>query len=367
MVVIGRSLADLLDVDPGFRPDAVMTMRVSLPAARYKGDAEESAFYATLQRRLTERMGAATNSIIDELPLTGNGGGSLVGLDRTRADSEAVVRTVADDYFQVMGIDVVSGRPLDARDNASVAPRAVVSRRLAARVFGPTTAIGRQLWLAAPARMVDIVGVVADVAQRALDEDPIETVYLSTWQEPSRSSHVVVRSGRSPDDVVTIVRDVVARLDSELPVYAPRSMDEVIAVSAGMPGRRILTRAFTSFAILALVLSAVGLFGVVAHDVASRGAELALRVALGASPAHLVTATLRQGVAIVASGVAVGMLLAVWSGRLLSGLVPGAAQFDLGSTAAAAGLLLTVGACAVLPAGRRAARTDPLAALKANA
>src|SRR6185503_8320467 len=112
------------------------------------------------------------------------------------ADSEAVVRTIADDYFEVMGIPVVAGRPLDRRDNASAAPRGVVGRRLAAR-------------------MIEVVGVVDDFKQRALDEDPVDTVYLSTWQEPSRSSHVVVRAGRPFDDVIAIVREEAARLDSE--------------------------------------------------------------------------------------------------------------------------------------------------------
>jgi putative ABC transport system permease protein len=366
MVLIGRSLAALIDSDPGFRPDAVITMRVSLPAARYRGNAEEAAFYASLQGRLTERLGAATSSIVDELPLTGDGGRSLAGVDRTRTDAEPVVRTIGDTYFQVMGIGVVAGRSLDSRDNASAPPRAVVSRRLAERLFGASPAVGRQMWLAGPARMVDIVGVVDDVKHRALDEDPIDSAYLSTWQEPSRSSHIVVRADRPAEDVIAIVRDEVARLDPELPVYAPRSMDDVIAASPGMASRRILMGSFTSFAILALVLSAVGLFGVVAHDVASRRPELALRVALGATPARLVTATLRQGATIVASGVACGMLLFVWSGQLLASLAPVAARFDLASTVVSAGVLLAVGIGAALPAARRAARTDPLAALRSN-
>jgi putative ABC transport system permease protein len=143
-------------------------------------------------------------------------------------------------------------------------------------------------------------------------------------------------------------------------------MDDVNAASPGMASRRILMGSFTSFAILALVLSAVGLFGVVAHDVASRRPELALRVALGATPARLVTATLRQGATIVASGVACGMLLFVWSGQLLASLAPVAARFDLASTVVSAGVLLAVGIGAALPAARRAARTDPLAALRSN-
>jgi predicted permease len=364
MGLIGRSLATLLDVNPGFRPAGVMAMQVSLPAARYTGNPEQAAFYASLQARLTGRLGAATSAVVDEIPLTGDRGRSLVGLDRTHAATEAVVRTAGDHYFQVMGIAVIAGRAFDARDNASATPRALVGRRLAARLFGGPAAVGRQIWLEGPRRMVDVVGVVDDVTHRALDEDPIDTVYLSAWQEPSRSSHIVVRAGRPSEEIVAIVREEAARLDAELPVYAPRSMDEVVAASAGMAGRRILMGAFTAFALLALVLSAVGLFGVVAHDVTSRRPELAVRVALGATPARLVTATLVQGVVLVGAGVAAGIVLSVWSGRLLAALAPVPADFDPASTAAAAGVLLTAGVCAVLPAGRRAARTDPLSALR---
>jgi ABC-type antimicrobial peptide transport system permease subunit len=239
-----------------------------------------------------------------------------------------------------------------------------VSGRLATRLFATQSAIGREIYLTGPAQSFEIVGVAGDVNHRALDEAPLETVYLSAWQWPSRSSHILVRSQRPAADVIDIVREEVARLDRDMPVYAIRSMAEVVAASPGMPARRVLTATFSAFALLAVALSAIGLFGAMAHDVASRRPELALRLALGANPGRLLTATLRQAAAIVAAGVVLGLLLSVWAGEALRNLAPTTDRFDVVSAATAAGVLLIVGLCAVLPVARRASRTDPVVALR---
>jgi putative ABC transport system permease protein len=158
----------------------------------------------------------------------------------------------------------------------------------------------------------------------------------------------------------------VARLDGSVPVYRVRSMQEVAAASPGMPARRVLTAAFTGFASLALVFGAIGLFGVVAHDVASRRAELALRMALGANPMHILRATFGQGAVMVGAGLAAGGLLSIWAWRALGGLGFGSSGFDALSISVPAVLLVLAGAAAILPAARRAARTDPLLALRGD-
>ena len=366
MALVGQSLAGALQQDPGFRAEGVMTMGVSLPAARYAGNREEAAFYATLQKALDERFGTVTNAVVDELPLAGDGGRTLIGTMPTDARAEAVARVASPSYFNVMSIPIVAGRGFDVRDDAAAPRRAVVSARLAAKLFGTAPAIGQAVYLAGPRQTFEVVGVVGDVMHRSVDEAPLDTVYLPVPLEPSRTSRIVVRSTRMPDDVVAIVRGEVARLDRDLPVYGAIPMSEVVARSAGMPARRVLTGTFTAFALLALVLSAVGLFGVVAHDVASRRSELALRLALGAHPASLLAATLRQGTTMIGAGVAAGLMLSVWSGKMLSTLAPATDRFDLLTAVAAAAVLLLVGLSAVLPAARRAARTDPLAALRAD-
>jgi hypothetical protein len=237
---------------------------------------------------------------------------------------------------------------------------------LAARLFALEPPVGRQIWLAATATMAEIIGVVGDVKHRALDEATSSTVYLSALQSPSRASIVVVRSARPDADVIAAVGEEVARLDRNLPVYNRRTMHDVVAASPGVPARRVLTATFMGFALLAVLLGAIGLFGVVAHDVSSRRAELALRMALGADPMRIFTATLRQGALIVASGLGVGGLLSIWASRALSGVIVPTDHFDVLTVSVAGAVLMAAGAAAVLPTARRAAHTDLLISLRSE-
>src|SRR5262249_52800952 len=148
-------------------------------------------------------------------------------------------------------------------------------------------------------------------------------------------------------------REETAALDRELPVYGIRSMETILATSPGVAARRVLTTTFTGFAVLALVLGAIGLFGVVAHDVATRRSELALRIALGADPARILLATFGQGATVVGLGVVAGGVMSVWSIRALNSVMPAAVDFNVPALAVAALILIVAGAGAVLPVARR--------------
>jgi len=279
---------------------------------------------------------------------------------------EAVLRTVSPGYFQVMRIPIAVGRAFDWQDDSRAPRRIVVSQSLAARLLPREQPIGRLVRFGRDGQLVEVIGVVGDVKHRALDEQALPTVYVSGLQEPSAGSILVVRSSGADVDTIATVRGEVARLDSNLPVYGVGTMEQVVSNSAGMPARRLLTAVFTGFALLAVVLSAIGIFGVAAHDVASRRPELALRLALGANPHQLLRATLWQGGVIVSTGLALGALLSIWSARALSGIVVGTARVDVMSGGIAAAVLLAAGVAAVLPAALRAARTDPLLALRSE-
>ena len=366
LTLVGRSLLHVLAVNPGFDAHGVLISQVSLPAASYPTLERVVSFYSALQSALEERLGPHAVSIIDELPLTGDRGRTLVRVRPTDIGRETVVREAGTAYFDVMRIPTVAGRSFDLRDNSSAPRRVVVSESLAASVFAFEQPIGRQISLGATAEVAEVIGVVGDVTHRALDEALSPTVYLSAWQSPSRSRHVVVRSARPDANVIGAVREEVARLDRDLPVYGRRSMPELVAASPGVPARRALTATFMGFAVLAVVLGAIGLFGVVAHDVASRRAELALRIALGAAPLRIVSATLGHGALMVGSGLAAGGLLSIWAARALGAVAVGADRVDILSVGVAAAILMVVGGGAVLPAARRAARTDPLIALRSE-
>ena len=366
MTVLGRSLMGVLGVDPGFDPRNVTAASLSLPSATYNSPERVASFYAALQDTLAGRLGSATVSVVDELPLTNDRGRSVVRIAPTDAGREAVMRSTAADYFEVMKIPIVSGRGFGPDDNRSAPLRVVLSESLAQRLFPQQQPVGRQVLLGTNPQPAEIAGIAGDVKHRALDEGIVPTVYLSFPQSPSTSSIVVVRSSRQAADVIGIVREEVARLDGDLPVYGVRSMEDVVAASPGVSERRVLTTAFAGFALLAVVLGALGLFGVAAHEVAARRAELALRMALGADPVRIVGMIARQGAVMVGSGVAAGSVLSIWAARGLSGLLFATGRFDVLSIGAAAITLVAAGAVAILPPALRAARTDPVAALRSE-
>jgi hypothetical protein len=240
----------------------------------------------------------------------------------------------------------------------------LVSKALAARLFATEQPLGRRVWIGRPAREAEIVGVVGDVKHRALDEPDLPTLYVSAMQAPSNGSIVVARRVRPDADLIAAVRDEVARRDADLPVYNVQALQDVLAVSPGLPDRRILTTAYTGFALLAVVLAALGLFGVAAHDVASRRSELALRIALGANPTRLVTATLRESALLIAAGLAIGGVVSMWATRAFASLVFAGRGFDALTVALPLTVVALAGLAAVLPAARRAARTNPSLVLR---
>ena len=365
VTLLGQNLFQLLQRDPGFDPRGVWALQVSLPRASYS-DQRVVSFYSALQGAVEGRLGPRSTAIVDEIPLTGDGGRSLVGRRSGDASREAVVREAGPAYFDVMRMPVVAGRAFDARDDRSAPLRAVISASLAERLFAGEQPVGREIWIGARAQMAEVIGVVGDVQYLALDEPPLPGVYLSALQSPSPSSIVLVRSERAEEDVIAAVREEVSRLDGSLPVYRVRTMQQVIAASPGVPARRVLTAAFLGFAGLSLVLGAIGLFGTIAHDVASRKTELALRMALGADSMRIAMAVLRPGAVMLGSGMAAGAVLSIWAARALDVMGFATNRLDALPISAPAALLAIAGAAALVPGTRRAMRTDPVTALRSE-
>ncbi len=263
-----------------------------------------------------------------------------------------------------MRIPIIEGRGLEDRDDASITMRVVVSQSLARALFGASRPAGRSLWVAALGRMAEVVGVVGDVKHRALDERTLPTLYVSAWQAPSPTSRFVIRSSRGAQDTVSTLRAEVARFDPELPVYGVRPMASLVESSPGMPARRVMTACFAAFAALALVVAGIGLFGVVAHDLASRRFELALRVALGADPSQLQRSIAGHAAKVIVTGVIPGLLLSAGASRLLRSALTDIDTADPLAFAAVAAVLLLVAVLAIAGPVRRVARTDPALVLR---
>jgi predicted permease len=363
---VGTSLLNVLRVHPGFDAAGVLSLQLSVPVESYPTLERVTRFYATLQTALEERLGAGTVSVIDEIPLTGDRGRVAVRLQLDGLARDAIVREPTPGYFEVMRIPLIAGRTFQQSDTVTAPPRVLISRSLATALFPSEDAVGRVLWLGTTKRPAEIVGVVGDVKHRALDETAMPTVYLSGWQTDSRSRIMLMRTARADADTVALVREEVARLDRTLPVYNVRPLDYVVGASPGVPTRRMLTAMFTGFALLAAVLGAIGLFGMVAHDVARRRTELALRLALGADMRQLLIATLRQGGWIVTSGLIVGTVVSFGATRVLSAAITTSRAIEAFSLIAAALVLIASSIVAMLPAARHATRTDPVAVLRAE-
>jgi putative ABC transport system permease protein len=367
--LVGRSLRNVLDVNPGFDARGVLTSGISVSSAtKYPTTERVAAFFSTFQRALEERLGPGTVSMINELPLTHDRGRGMFRIQATDPPVEMVRREVGPSYFDVMRIPIIAGRAFDARDDVAAPFRVVVSQSLAERWFPGEPPIGRQIRLGPAARPAEIMGVVGNVKHRSLDDEAFwPTVYFSAWRSPSRPMTLVIRSQRPDAEVLAVVREEKTQLDAEMPVVrALRPMQDVAAASPGLPVRRALTATFLGFTVLAILLAGIGLFGVVAHDVAARRAELALRIALGAEPMRILMRTLAQGAWMVGVGLVVGAILSISAARSLSSVVFATGRFDPLNIGAAAAVLMVVGAAAVLPAARRAARTDPLSALRSE-
>ena len=363
--LVSRSLDNVLNVHPGFEPHGVLTAAVVIQSP----NPARASFLAALHGALEARLGLQSVSVVSELPLTHDGGRRLIGVQPGEPPREVVLREAGTAYFEVMRIPILAGRAFDARDNLAAPLRVVVSQSLADRWFGSEGPIGHHISLGAgpAAPSAEIVGVAGDVKHRSLDAEGFwPTVYASAWQDPSSSMFVVVRSERSTADVVAVVREEAARLDPDVPVHGVRAMDNVVSASPAVLARRVLAAAFTGFALLAIALGGTGVFGVVAHDVASRRAEIALRLALGAGPMRILMRVVGQGASIVGAGVVAGAVLSIWVTRALSGFVFAISAFDPRSISLAAAVLVAVGAVAVLPAATRAARVDPVSVLRSD-
>ena len=364
LTAIGQRFLNVTATNPGFDPRGVLTMQVALPSAVYATPQQVVAFYSALQQRVNERLGPGAMAIADEVPLTGEGGRVRIdGLDGLPLT--AIRRAVSEGYTDVMRLPLLAGRSFEQSDSEGAPRRVMISEALAQRLFGSTTVAGERLWFTGSPQPAEIVGVVADVKHRSLSESPQPTVYVPAAQLPSHGNVLVARTSR-PGDVLAVVRAEVERLDSSLPIYRARPMEEILAMSPGVATGRALTAALLAFGVLALALAAIGVFGVMAHDVARRRTELALRRVVGATPAAMIITVLRRGFALIGTGMAAGGLLSLVAARWLAETSPVGAVLDATGFVLAVSVVVITSLAALLPITIRAMCIDPAIALRSD-
>ena len=366
--LIGRSVIALLRVDPGFRPERVATVRAAIAGPRYADGRRRQQFFEDVLTRVRALPGVEATGAISSAPLQG----TFLGPFRVDGEPEpdpagrpeASARAVAGDYFQALGIPVRAGRTLNARDNLTAPYAVVISESLARRVFGSRPAVGRRIRILGWEDSAwTIVGVTGDVKTDALDRPAAPTIYYSHLQGPANRMTIVAR-GAGAAGLVSPMRRVIREVDPGVATYVAGTMAQYIAASPAVSSRRYLLVVLGAFAVVALVLALLGLYGVIAYAVTQRSREIAIRVALGATSTGVVTLVLRDGARLVAAGVALGIVAAFAASWTLSSLLFGVSPNDAWSYVGVSVLLVLVAFVASYLPAQSATRVDPMAALR---
>jgi len=366
-----KSLARLTAVDPGFRAEQVLAFDLTLPEARYPDEARQGEFTRELLSRMRSLPGAQSAAAIFGLPLTGLSfsssmriGGAPEGAD----EPSAQLRVASDDYFRTLGIPLVAGRSFGPEDRYG-APHAVLASQAAARRFWPAgDALGQHVRFGARPGTTriegEIVGIVGDVRDAELGVGPRPEFYASIAQAPVNAFHVAIRTSGRPGTLADAARAEVHRLDPEIVVNGLSSLGEIVSRSVARP--RFTARLLLLFAAMALLLSAVGIYGVIAFAVGQRTREIGIRMALGADRGAVRGLVMRDGLRLTLWGLGLGLAGAFAAARLLAGFLYEVRPADLATHLIVTLILLAVALAACWIPARRAARVEPIEALRSE-
>lgn len=361
-----RSFSKLLQVDPGFQSDHVVGAQVLLPTTKYRERQSLARFYEEVIERLRQTPGVRNASAVSALPMSDVGMAmalpfTVEGQMPPRGeDPLADVRIVAPGYFETMGIRLLEGRVLDERD-AETGPRtSVINETMARRYFPDRSPIGQVVQN--PHGRSEVVGVVADVRAQGLDAEPKKQVYLPLRQSPMAGMAVVARTEQDPIALGSTIQGIIWGLDPEQPIYRLSTMDQILARAVFLP--RLSTTLLAAFALAALLLAALGIYGVLSYSVSQRTREIGLRMALGASGRQTVGLVVRHSLALVAIGGALGLVAAIVLARTMAGVLYGVGPFDGPAFALSLTVLVLAGIGASLLPALRATRVDPMIALR---
>ncbi|MGH9677401.1 MAG: FtsX-like permease family protein, partial [Candidatus Acidiferrum sp.] len=335
--------------------------------SRYAQPAQQAEFYRQALERVKSVPAVQAAGFVSFLPLSGGyrlsyfcvEGQVCQGLGK---DPLMAFWQVSPSYFEAMGTPLLRGRLFDEHDTANAAPVIIVNET-AARHFWPNeNPLGKHIAGSRDLVQREVVGVVADAKFSSLSAASTDQLYIPSEQMPYAAMTLVVRSSASPEPLVAAIRGKVAEIDATLPLYGIRGMEDVVAASVAQP--RLIRQITGIFAAFALLLAAIGIYGVMAYSVSSRKQELGIRVALGAEPSDILRLVVGQGMRMTVIGVALGAGISLGLTRLLGSLLFGVRATDpLVFSAAALALLGTALVACYLPA-RRATRVDPIIVLR---
>ena len=365
-----QSLWRLQNVNSGLQPDNVLTFNLGLPETKYDAG-KQAKFFSDLKTRLESSPGVQSASTITPLPLSGDRymisfqieGREVAQKDQPSAD----IFFTGVGYFRAMGIPMVKGRDFNDRDQHGSTPVAIITEEFARQYFPNEDPIGKRISPGISTydnerRYREIVGVVADIRNRRLDSPPQPAYYVPQTQIPFSQVTVVVKTLNEPHSLVSAMTKEVAAMDADLPLFGVKTMREYLSASVATP--RFSTTLLSIFAGVALVLTLVGLYGVMSYSVAQRTNEIGIRLALGAQSRDVLLMIVKQGSLLIGLGLGIGLLGAYAASRLVASLLFGVTAKDPFTFAAAAVLLAVVALLACYIPAWRATKVDPMDALR---
>jgi len=370
--LLARSFAALLQVPPGFAADRLLTFTAALPTRTYISGAERTGFFERAATDLARLPGVRAVTFTTTLPVAGRGSGAWFNmLDRpVPADQTPPAlpnRFVRANYFDTIGIPIVSGRAFTEHDWRDGPRVVIISASVARRFYPDRNPIGQRIYMGAPDNRVvpdaEIVGVAADVKQRGLDEERPEAVYVPHAAQPTMPSFTfALRTAGDPAALGSAVRDVIRQLDPGVPVLRLQTMDDILG-RATAPARSTALLVGL-FAGVALTLALIGVFGVLSYNVSQQTAEFGIRMALGASAGTVQRHVLRRGMQPVFAGVGLGLAGALGLAQFMRTLLFGVTPADPLTLSAVVALIVATAALAAYLPARRATRVDPVQALR---
>jgi putative ABC transport system permease protein len=365
-----RSFAEILKVDPGFHSAGILTLRVALPDAIYNKPEKVRGFYTELLERVRRLPGVQAAGANSALPLSGQGGSGTVTIDTQsvppeNSTPEADQRVVTPDYFKAMGISLLRGRFFEAHDSDGATPVVIVDESLAETYWPNQDPIGKRLHVGGPysnPKWDTVIGVVRHVRNRTLEARSRVEAYWPENQRPTSAMSLAVLASGNPMNLAPTIQKEVSAIDPDLPVYRVRTMTEVMGDS--LQRRRLALILLSGFAGLALLLASIGIYGVASYAMAQRKVEIGLRMALGADRGQVLHMMVRNGMAPIAMGLSFGVILSLLLTRLMSSLLFAIRASDPFALGGAVVLLLATALLAIFIPARRAARVEPMIALR---
>ena len=360
-----RSLIALQRVDPGFDSNNVLTLRIDLPRQKYAGEGKPAKFFEELETRISSIPGVQTVGLITELPMSGQLNDlpfTVEGRPPVTVDQafDADFRLVNQHYFNALHIPLLRGRNFTEQEVREGKPVTLVSQQLVDTVFPNEDPMGKRLISAIGGTAFEIIGVVGDIRHRSLQRPPFAAMYFPTLN--SNRMNLVVRTQNDPLSIVGAVRQQVQALDRDQPISAVKRMSDW--VDSSVSSQRYSTTLLAAFAVLAMILAATGIYGVMSYTAAQRTHEIGVRMALGARRFDVLKLVVRQGMLLTLVGVILGLTGAFALTRVMQSLLFGVTAKDPFTFAVVAALLSAVAFIACLVPALRATRVDPLIALR---